>query len=86
MSDDFEKMEKLMSDKNLRAKMSIPQKIEIYGLWCVAKRGKCTRPQPSRLRPLDYGKWVAWRKYEHLSQEEAKMQFLAKAKVILSKL
>lgn len=78
---EFDKYEKLVSP--LRSKLSIPQKIEMYGLWCVAKRGKCTRRQPFRANLLEYGKWKAWRKYEHLSQEQAREQFIAKSKSLL---
>ncbi|KPA82332.1 putative acyl-CoA binding protein [Leptomonas pyrrhocoris] len=78
---EFEKYEKLISP--LRSKLSISQKIEMYGLWCVAARGKCTRRQPFRANLLEYGKWKAWKRYENLSQEEARAQFIAKSKALL---
>ncbi|KAL7696058.1 acyl-CoA binding protein [Lotmaria passim] len=78
---EFEKYVKLLSP--LQSKLTIPQKIEMYGLWCVAKRGKCTRCQPFRGNMLEYGKWKAWKKYEHLSQEKARDEFIAKAKTLL---
>lgn len=78
---EFEKYERLVSP--LRSKLSIPQKIEMYGLWCVAKRGRCTRRQPFRANLLEYGKWKAWKKYEYLSQEKARELFIAKSKALL---
>lgn len=81
-TDEFAKWEKVMGEK--RSKMSIPQKIEMYGLWCVATRGKCTRPKPSPVRLLEYGKWSAWKKYEHLGQEAAKKRFVERAKSIFA--
>ncbi|CAD2214555.1 acyl-coa binding protein [Angomonas deanei] len=81
LNEEFAKFEKSMA--TIRSKLSIPQKIEMYGLWCVATRGKCDRPQPSRARLLEYGKFKAWKKYEHLTQDEAKKKFIERAKSIL---
>lgn len=80
--DEFPKWEKVMGER--RSKMSIPNKIEMYGLWCVSTRGACTRPRPSRTRLLEYGKWAAWKKYEHLGQENARKRFVERARVIFS--
>ncbi|CCW66522.1 unnamed protein product [Phytomonas sp. Hart1] len=84
-SDEFEHYEKFIGDKKTRPNMSLQQKIEIYGLWCVAVRGKCTQPKPSRLRPIVYGKWLAWKKYEHLDKDKARKMFVEHAKKILGK-
>ncbi|KAG5493997.1 hypothetical protein JKF63_01830 [Porcisia hertigi] len=67
----------------LRSKMSVSQKIEMYGLWCVAQHGKCTRKQPSRAKILEYGKWAAWKKYEPVGQKRARELFVEKAKAFL---
>lgn len=80
---EFEKYEGLVA--KVRSKLSIPQKIEMYGLWCVATRGACTRKQPSRARLLEYGKWAAWKKYEHLGKDRARERFVEKAKELLTK-
>ncbi|CCW60665.1 unnamed protein product [Phytomonas sp. EM1] len=85
VSDEFERYEKLIGDKKIRSNMSLSQKIEIYGLWCVAARGKCTRPKPSRMRLVEYGKWAAWKKYEHLGKDKARKIFVERAKEILGK-
>lgn len=82
-AEEFERYSKLVSP--LRSKMSIPQKIEMYGLWCVASRGKCTRKQPYRTNLLEYGKWSAWKKYEHLGQKRARELFVAKAKALMTR-
>ncbi|EPY32304.1 acyl-coa binding protein [Strigomonas culicis] len=58
----------------------------MYGLWCVATRGKCDRKQPSRARLLEFGKYKAWKKFEHLSMDDAKKKFIERAKTLGSKL
>ncbi|GET92325.1 acyl-coa binding protein, putative [Leishmania tarentolae] len=82
-TDKFEQYAKLVS--NLRSNLSIPQKIEMYGLWCVATRDKCTQKQPSRTNMVKYGKWAAWKKYEHLGQQKARELFVEKAQAIVAK-
>ncbi|KAG5468304.1 hypothetical protein LSCM1_02283 [Leishmania martiniquensis] len=82
-AEEFERYSKLLSP--LRSKLSMQQKIEMYGLWCVATRDKCTRAQPSRRNLVDYGKWAAWKKYEHLGTEKARGLFVEKAKAIMTK-
>ncbi|KAK7196824.1 acyl-CoA binding protein [Novymonas esmeraldas] len=82
-AEEFEKYSKLVSP--MRARLSMAQKVEMYGLWCVASRGKCTQKQPYRTNLLEYGKWVAWKKYEHLGQSKARELFVAKAKAIMSR-
>ncbi|CAG9582137.1 putative acyl-CoA binding protein [Leishmania major strain Friedlin] len=82
-AEEFERYTKSVSD--LRSNLSIPQKIEMYGLWCVATRGKCTLKQPSRANMVEYGKWAAWKKYEPLGQQKARELFIEKAKTIVAK-
>ncbi|AIN97728.1 acyl-CoA binding protein, putative [Leishmania panamensis] len=82
-ADELERYSKLVS--NQRSKLSIPQKMEMYGLWRVATQGKCTLKQPSRTNLLQYRKWTAWKKYEHLTQQDARELFVEKAKAIIKK-
>ncbi|KAG5468723.1 hypothetical protein CUR178_01558 [Leishmania enriettii] len=81
-AEEFERYSKLLSP--LRSKLSIQQKIEMYGLWCVAARDQCTSKQPSRTNPVKYGKWAAWKKFEHLGKEKARELFVQKAKAIMA--
>lgn len=83
IDEEFQRLEKAIG--TIRAKLSIKQKIEFYGLWCVATRGKCTIPAPSRANLLAYGKYRAWKNSEHLSSQEAKKRFVEKARPIVAK-
>lgn len=82
-AEEFERYTKLVS--NLQSNLSIPEKIEMYGLWCVATQDKCTHKQPSRANLVKYSKWTAWKKYEHLGQKKARELFVEKAKTIVNK-
>eukprot|EP00796_Vickermania_ingenoplastis_P007288 gene7288-5131_t len=83
LEEEFEFLEKQIG--SIRTKLPMRQKIELYGLWCVATRGKCTVKQPSKLNLLAYGKYQAWKKVDHLSKEEAMAQFVAKARPLVAK-
>lgn len=80
---EFQEKEKIIA--SIRTKLSLKQKIEFYGLWCAATRGKCTIDAPSRANLLAYGKYRAWKSVDHLSKDEAKRAFITKAKPLIAK-
>lgn len=82
LSEEFQRVEKEMAP--LRHQVSLKEKIEFYGLWCVAVRGKCNRPAPSRANLLAYGKYKAWKSKEHLTKEQAMQEFITKGKAVLA--
>lgn len=83
VQDEFDRYEKLMGDTKIRSSLSLADKKKMYGLWCVATRGRCTQNEPSRLRLLAHGKWAAWKKYENISKEEARSRFVAEARQLM---
>lgn len=83
IDEEFKRLEKSVG--MIRATLPLKQKIELYGLWCVATRGKCTIAAPSRLNLLAREKYRTWKSYEHLSKEEAKKKFVEVARPILAK-
>ncbi|KAH9577322.1 Acyl-CoA-binding protein [Trypanosoma melophagium] len=84
----FRRLSKIVETKATRPPMSLTTKLELYGLWNQAMYGPNKRRQPSRLSVAAYAKWSAYKKYEHMSKEEAKKKFseIAEKAVKASKL
>lgn len=79
--EEFERLEKAIG--MIRKGLPLDKKIKLYGLWCVATRGKCTNPAPSRFNLLAYAKHSAWKSHDHLSKEEAQKKFVEVAKPLV---
>lgn len=83
VDEEFNRLEKAVG--MIRGTLPLKKKVELYGLWCVATRGKCNIPAPSRLNLLAYGKYSSWKNYDHLSKDEAKKKFVEIARPLVTK-
>ncbi|ESS68456.1 acyl-CoA binding protein [Trypanosoma cruzi Dm28c] len=84
----FQRLAGIVGKKATRPHMSLSKKLELYGLWNQVMHGPNKRPQPSRMNPVAYAKWKAYKNYEHLSKEEAMKKFneIAEKAIAFSKL
>ncbi|KAL8455481.1 hypothetical protein Emag_000610 [Eimeria magna] len=60
--------------------LSIEEQLRFYGLYKRATAGPCTVKQPSRFNLKQYKKWEAWKACDRMSADEAKKEYVERAK------
>ncbi|XP_046564835.1 acyl-CoA-binding protein-like [Haliotis rubra] len=71
--------------KNLKSKPSDDEMLEIYALYKQATVGDCNTPKPGMLDLKGKAKWGAWDGKKGISQDEARVQYVAKVEELKGK-
>ncbi|XP_064456143.1 acyl-CoA-binding domain-containing protein 7-like isoform X2 [Ornithodoros turicata] len=83
VDEDFEKAAEEV--KNLKARPTDEELLELYGLFKQATVGDCNTSQPGMFDPKGRAKWHAWNGRKGMSQSAAKETYVAEAKKLLEK-
>ncbi|XP_067648820.1 acyl-CoA-binding protein-like isoform X2 [Haliotis asinina] len=85
MADEAEFNKAAEEVKNLKSKPSDDEMLEIYALYKQATVGDCNTPKPGMLDLKGKAKWTAWDGKKGMSQDEARVQYVAKVEELKGK-
>jgi diazepam-binding inhibitor (GABA receptor modulating acyl-CoA-binding protein) len=87
MADLEQKFEQAAKDvKNLKARPSDQQLLELYGLYKQATVGDCNQPKPGMLALKEKAKHEFWTKKAGMKKEKAMEEYIALVKQLIEQL
>ncbi|KAG9508880.1 Acyl-CoA-binding protein [Fragariocoptes setiger] len=69
--------------KNLKARPTDEELLEMYALFKQATVGDCNTPKPGMFALKEKAKWEMWNRKKGMSQQEAKSAYISRAKTLV---